>query len=59
MPTSVNKDLCIGCGSCISLCPNSFKLNEGEGKAEVTSQDDTDCAKNAAEGCPVQAIAIT
>jgi ferredoxin len=57
MPVSVNKDLCIGCGACVSLCPDSFKLNE-EGKSDPISQDNVLCAKNAAEGCPVQAIAV-
>jgi ferredoxin len=59
MPISVNKSLCIGCGACISLCPKVFKLDDGEGKSEVISQDDTECAKKAAEGCPVQAIIVS
>lgn len=57
MSIKVNKDLCIGCGTCEVLCPVAFKLNS-EGKAEVVGQDGADCAKNAAESCPVQAIEI-
>jgi len=57
MSIKVNKDLCIGCGTCEVLCPAVFKINE-EGKADVLSQDDIPCAKNAAESCPVQAIEI-
>jgi ferredoxin len=57
MPISVNKDLCIGCGACQSLCPDMFKLND-EGKSEPISQDDKTCAINAAESCPVQAITV-
>ena len=53
--TKLNQDLCIGCGACAALCPNNFKLNE-DGKAEVTSQENQECAKKAAEGCPVEAI---
>ena len=54
----VNQETCIGCGACESLCPQCFKINESTGKAEVISQDDLDCAKNAAESCPVQAIVV-
>lgn len=51
----VDKELCIGCGACVALCPDSFKLND-EGKSEVVNQDNLECAKKAAESCPVQAI---
>mgnify|MGYP001607627910 CR=1 len=57
MTIKVSYDLCIGCGTCEVLCPTVFKLNT-EGKADVISQDDIECAKNAAEGCPTQAIEI-
>ena len=57
MAIKVNQELCIGCGACVSLCPDTFKFND-EGKSQVISQDNTDCAKNAAVGCPVQAISV-
>lgn len=57
MSIKVNHDLCIGCGTCEVLCPSVFKLN-AEGKADVISQEENGCAKNAAESCPVQAIEI-
>lgn len=52
---SVNKDLCIGCGTCVALCPDTFQL-DAEGKSEAISQGDVECARNAAQSCPVQAI---
>ncbi len=52
---SVNKDLCIGCGTCVALCPDTFQL-DAEGKSETISQGDVECARNAAQSCPVQAI---
>ena len=58
MSITINKELCIGCGTCIALCPDSFKL-DGSGKAEAVNQKDVECAKNAAESCPVQAISIS
>jgi len=57
MAIKVNHDLCIGCGTCEVLCPAVFKMN-AEGKAEVISQEDIACAKNAAESCPTQAIEV-
>jgi ferredoxin len=58
MIISVDKNLCIGCGACTSLCPNVFKINENDRKAEVISQEDEECAKNTASSCPVQAISV-
>lgn len=64
---TVDKETCIGCGSCVALCPDVFQL-DANGKAEVISsasakatadkQDNIECAKNAAESCPVQAIKV-
>lgn len=57
MAITVNKDLCIGCGACVALCPKVFKLGD-DGKSEPISQEDKECAQKAAESCPVQAIAV-
>jgi len=57
MAITVNKETCIGCGACASVCPNGFQLGD-DGKSEPISQEDTECAKKASEGCPVQAIAV-
>ena len=53
----VNKDLCIGCGTCAALCPMTFQIG-ADGKSEVFNQDDVVCAENAKSSCPVQAIDI-
>lgn len=54
---TINKNKCIGCGTCAALCPKVFKLGE-DGKAEVIDpRADTDeNIKNAIESCPVGAI---
>ena len=51
----VNKDLCIGCGSCSSICPEIFELDD-EGKAIVKAQKKLPCVEEAIEACPVDAI---
>jgi len=59
MKITVNKDLCIGCGSCVSLCPDVFELN-AETKSVVKKDADLEknsgCIKDAIDACPVQAI---
>jgi len=54
---SVNKEKCIGCGSCAAVCGEVFEMDD-EGKAHVKSGADTskDCVKEAIETCPVDAI---
>jgi len=68
MAIKVNKELCTGCGTCTSLCPDVFKLNDADGKSKVISsasaeatadkQENIACAKNALVSCPTQAISI-
>ncbi|HEY8804410.1 MAG TPA: ferredoxin, partial [Clostridium sp.] len=57
----VDKDTCIGCGLCASLCPNVFKMND-EGKAEASESEIEenliDDAKEAETECPVDAITL-
>ena len=57
MAIKVDQEACIGCGACASICPQVFQINN-EGKSKVISQDDVECAKNAAQSCPVQAITV-
>ena len=55
----VDKEKCIGCGVCISMCADCFKLDE-EGKAEGTCEGDAckcDCnLDDVMSACPVEAI---
>ena len=53
--TKVDKEKCIGCGACVSVCPESFKIN-GD-KAEFTGKK-SNCIKEAKETCPVDAISL-
>jgi ferredoxin len=53
----VDKEVCIGCGTCTVLAPKSFKLDPS-GKAEPINPpaDDPETIKEAIDSCPVQAI---
>jgi len=56
----VDQNLCIGCGTCVSLCPKSFTLNKKTHKSEpIEPAGDPEAKiKEAAESCPVSAISV-
>lgn len=59
---------CIGCGSCVAVCPDYFelgddgkaKLNGGknEGNSNVLHTNKEGCSREAIEICPVECIKI-
>lgn len=56
----LEREKCIGCGSCQTVCPKYWRLDK-EGKAEYLGPAELaeiDCNKEAAEVCPVQCILI-
>lgn len=56
----VDRDLCIGAGTCVAIAPNTYEL-DGEAKAVIldTAEKDSDSILiDAARGCPVAAIII-
>lgn len=61
MKAKVDKDTCIGCGLCPSICSEVFELTD-EGYAHAIKpevpEDCYDEAKEAAESCPVDAIEV-
>lgn len=61
MKAHVDKDTCIGCGLCPSVCPAVFDMDD-DGKAESIVDEipsgEEDSSKEAGDSCPVNAIAI-
>ena len=71
MKVKVNKDACIGCGACASICPDVFELKD-EGLSEVKVEEENkekeefvsvkeelqDEVRDAADSCPTGAIEI-
>ena len=60
MRAKVDEDLCTGCGLCVDTCPDVFELpgDVAQVKVDVVPDDAEECAREAAENCPVEAISI-
>lgn len=58
---SIDRDGCIACGLCPSVCPEVFRMAD-DGYAEVyvetVPEEVEDKAKEAEEGCPVSVITV-
>jgi ferredoxin len=59
MQAKVDRDLCIGSAMCVATAPNVFELDD-EGLSRVVDQEagDEELLRQAAEGCPVQAVIL-
>ncbi len=49
---------CIGCGSCVEICPEVFQMKESEEKSEVIKPEGgpEDLIQEAIDTCPVSCI---
>lgn len=54
---TIDKDKCIGCGLCVSICSGNFVMDDNN-KAEPIEKkiEEIGCVKDAEENCPVNAI---
>lgn len=60
MKAKIDKDACTGCGLCADTCPDVFEVSDDVAtvKVEEIPASLVDCAKQAAEECPGEAIKI-
>lgn len=54
----IDTEECIGCQSCVELCPDVFEFDEEAEKARVERPEggDKECIEEAIETCPVECI---
>ena len=54
----IDVDECIGCQSCVELCPEVFEYDEDSEKAVVIKPEGgpQECIEEAIETCPVECI---
>ena len=61
MRAFVDRDACIGCEACVGMCPEVFSMDD-DGLAKAIDseipEDVQESAKEARDGCPVDAIDI-
>ena len=61
MNAEVDKNTCIGCGACPATCPEVFKMDDDGLASAYTNpvpSELEDSAKEAEDGCPVDAITV-
>jgi len=61
MKATVDKDACTSCGLCVETCPDVFEMDENDiakVKVNPVPKNAEDTCKEAAEGCPGEAIKI-
>ncbi|MFH1453518.1 MAG: ferredoxin [Armatimonadota bacterium] len=51
---------CVGCRTCVSICPEMFEIegNRAVVRLDAVPKELEDCCRQAAEECPVVAIII-
>ena len=68
----IERDVCIGCGACWGTCPEVFEQNADDGLSQIVADLRVDgeigegqieesleeCARQAADSCPVSAITV-
>ena len=61
MKAKIDADTCIGCGLCVSTCPEVYKMEDDKAIVivPVVPKDVEDACKKGAEECPVTAVTIS
>ncbi len=54
----IDEEECVGCETCVELCPDIFGFNEDDEKAYVKLAEggDEDCIEEAMGSCPAECI---
>ena len=60
MKVTIDVDACIGCGLCVSVCPEVYKMEDDKAVVFVSAipKGAEGACRKAAEDCPVTAIVV-
>lgn len=59
MPIVIDEEACMGCETCVEMCPDVFEMTEDGEKAIVIDEDSkADCVEESIDACPAEAIEI-
>ena len=61
MKAKVDTDTCIGCGLCVTTCPEVYEMKDDKAvvMVAVVPKGSEECCKKGAEDCPVTAITVS
>lgn len=58
MKIKIDEEKCIGCGSCVAVCPDYFEMTDDNKARFKNGTTDAKCVQEAVDICPVQVIEI-
>ena len=53
-----DRNICIGCGACVSVCPDNWEIKGDKAHPKKTELNEIGCNQEAVDVCPVQCIKI-
>jgi len=54
----VDREACIGCGTCVGICPEGFELRDDKSWVIGPDKCNTCNCQEAVDSCPVEAIGL-